>query len=75
MKFSIKDFFSKCVQGNCGFGHIYWRNPFMKNFIFCSVGFHTHKDQSSALEQSFNLEVTTESFQVMLLRIVMIINF
>ena len=22
MKFSIKDFFS-----NCGFGHIYWRNP------------------------------------------------
>ena len=24
MKFSIKDFLSK---GNCGFGHIYWRNP------------------------------------------------
>ena len=25
MKFSIKDFFSKCDQtaGNCGFGHIY----------------------------------------------------
>ena len=28
MKFSIKDFFSKCDQfaGNCGFGHICWRN-------------------------------------------------
>ena len=28
MKFSIKDFFSKCDQiaGNCRFGHIYWRN-------------------------------------------------
>ena len=25
MKSSIKDFFSKCE--NCGFGHIYWRNP------------------------------------------------
>ena len=28
MKFSIKDFFSKCDQiCSCGFGHIYWRNP------------------------------------------------
>ena len=29
MKYSIKDFFSKCdpIAGNCGFGHIYWRNP------------------------------------------------
>ena len=29
IKFSIKDFFSKCVQTalNFGFGHIYWRNP------------------------------------------------
>ena len=28
MKFSIKDYFSKCDQiaVNCGFGHIYWRN-------------------------------------------------
>ena len=25
MKFSIKDFFSKCDQ--IWFGHIYWRNP------------------------------------------------
>ena len=23
MKFSIKDFFSKCDQIHCGFGHIY----------------------------------------------------
>ena len=29
MKFSFKDFFSKCeqIRGTCGFGHIYWRNP------------------------------------------------
>ena len=29
MKFSIKDFFSKCAKSavSCGFGHIYWRNP------------------------------------------------
>ena len=29
MKFSIKYLFSKCEQttGNCGFGHIYLRNP------------------------------------------------
>ena len=29
MTFSIKDLFNKCDQiaGNCGFGHIYWRNP------------------------------------------------
>ena len=26
MKFSIKDFFSKCDQIG-GFGHIHWRNP------------------------------------------------
>ena len=26
MKFSIKDFYSKCDQIS-GFGHIYWRNP------------------------------------------------
>ena len=26
MKFSIKDFFSKCDQVSL-FGHIYWRNP------------------------------------------------
>ena len=25
-KMFIKDFLSKCDQ-NCGFGHIYWRNP------------------------------------------------
>ena len=29
VKFSIKYFFSKCdqIRSNCGFGHIYWRNP------------------------------------------------
>ena len=29
MKFLIKDFFWKCKQttGNCGFDHVYWRNP------------------------------------------------
>ena len=29
MKFSIKDFFIKYdqIRRNCGFGHIYWRNP------------------------------------------------
>ena len=38
MKFSITDFFGKCdvatstvdvakSTGNCGFGHIYWKNP------------------------------------------------
>ena len=38
VKFSIKDFFSKCDQTavSCGFGHIYWRNPLMENFIFCA---------------------------------------
>ena len=36
MKFSIKDFFSKCdhIHGNCGFGHIYWKRSFWKNFSF-----------------------------------------
>ena len=33
MKFSIKDFFSKCDQIR-SFCHIYWRNPQRKNFIF-----------------------------------------
>ena len=39
MKFSIKGFFSKCDQstGNCGSGHIYWRNSWMENYIFCAV--------------------------------------
>ena len=32
MKFSIKDFFSKCDQ--CRFGHIYWRNPQWKTSFF-----------------------------------------
>ena len=28
MKFSIKDFFSKCGStDSCGFSQIYWRNP------------------------------------------------
>ena len=29
MKFSIKDFFSKCdhIRRNMRFGHIYWKNP------------------------------------------------
>ena len=27
MKFFVKDFFSKCDQICCGFGHIYGRNP------------------------------------------------
>ena len=22
---------------SCGFGHMYWRNPLMENFIFCAV--------------------------------------
>ena len=36
MKFSIKDFFSKCdhIRGNLGFCHIYWKIPFWKNFSF-----------------------------------------
>ena len=36
MKFSIKDFFSNRDQitGNCGFGHIYWRNPWWKTSFF-----------------------------------------
>ena len=30
MKSSMKDFFSKYdqIRKNCGFGHIYWRNPY-----------------------------------------------
>ena len=36
MKFSIKDFFSKCDQSAvfCRFGHIYWRNTQWKNSFF-----------------------------------------
>ena len=38
MKFSIKDFYSKCdqIHSSCGFGHIFWR---MENFIFlcCAI--------------------------------------
>ena len=36
MKFSITDFFSKCA-GNCGYGHIYWRNLNGKFNFMCSV--------------------------------------
>ena len=38
MKFSIKDFFSKCDQIRsflCGFGHIYWKNSHWKlHFLY-----------------------------------------
>ena len=27
----------KFGQGNCGFGHIYWRKSLMENFLFCAV--------------------------------------
>ena len=41
IKFSIKDFFSKCDQIPtifCGFGHIYWINPKWKtSFFLCSM--------------------------------------
>ena len=34
-KFSIKDFFSKRISsGKCGFGHIYWRNPWWETSFF-----------------------------------------
>ena len=33
IKFSIKAFFSKSAR-NCGFGHIYWRNPWWKTTFF-----------------------------------------
>ena len=33
MKFSFKDFSSKC-EGNRGFGHIYWKNPKWKTSLF-----------------------------------------
>ena len=35
MKFSIKYFFSKRdqIRSNCGFGHIYWRNPQLKTLF------------------------------------------
>ena len=39
MKFSIKDFLSKCDQTaeKCGFGNIYWRKPLIEHFIFCTT--------------------------------------
>ena len=39
MKFSIKDFSSQSDQiaGNCGFGHIYWRNLQWKTSFFCAA--------------------------------------
>ena len=33
IKFSIKAFFSKSAR-NCGFGHLYWRNPWWKTTFF-----------------------------------------
>ena len=33
MKFSIKEFFSKCDQIH-RFGHIYWKKSWIENFIF-----------------------------------------
>ena len=43
MKFPIKYFLRKCDQtaGNCGFGHIYWRNSSWKTYFLCGVGFKT----------------------------------
>ena len=41
IKFSIKDFCSKCDQIRSYFGHIYWRNPKWKTsfFVPCSMLF------------------------------------
>ena len=41
MKFSIEDFSHKCGQstGNWEFGHTYWRNSLMGNFVRCSITF------------------------------------
>ena len=38
MKFSIKDFSVNMTKfaGNCGLGHILWRNPYWKTSFFCS---------------------------------------
>ena len=40
MKFSIKDFYSKCdqIHSSFGFGHIFWR---MENFIFFVLCYST----------------------------------
>ena len=41
MKFSVKDFFSKCDHiRSCGFGHIYWRNPSRKPWFFAQWYLH-----------------------------------
>ena len=39
MKFPNKDFFSNCdqIRRNCGFGHIYWRNPSWKTLYLGKV--------------------------------------
>ena len=41
MKFSTKDFFSKCDQIHsavpCGFGQIYRRNPSLETLFVCAV--------------------------------------
>ena len=44
MKFSTKDFFSKCDQSavSCGFGHIYWRNPEWKTSFFVQWLIYQH---------------------------------
>ena len=39
MKFSLKNFFIKCDKftKNCGFGHMYWRNPYCETSFFCAL--------------------------------------
>ena len=46
MKFSAKDFLSKCdqIRRNCGFGHIYWRNSWWEASFFCAAYVMEKKD-------------------------------
>ena len=51
-KFFIKDFFKNVIKsaGNCGFGHIYWRNPEWKtSFFLCKASTKFNKNKHRKL--------------------------
>ena len=47
MKFSIKDFFSKCdqIRKKLGISSDLLKKSLMENFIFCAVDSKTHTEQ------------------------------
>ena len=66
MKFSIKDFFSKCDNSavSCRFGHIYWRNPEWKTSFLCSVTQQKKEEEHLYYSITGNFAETAKAFNI-----------